>query len=245
MLRTRELTKRFGAHAAVDGVDLAIRRGTLHAIIGPNGAGKTTLFNLLSGELRPSAGTVAFADRDVTGLDATSRSQLGMGRSFQRTNVFPKLSVFENVRLAAQSRTGDSFALWRSAAALADVNARAERVLEEFGLLGYRSQLASELAGGDQRLLELAITLATDPVLLLLDEPSQGLSPEDARRLIDRIGTLAQRYTIVLIEHNMPLVMRLAEEITVMNFGRVLAHGTPDEIRTNPDVRAAYLGTRA
>jgi len=245
VLRTRELTKRFGAHAAVDGVDLTIRRGTLHAIIGPNGAGKTTLFNLLSGELRPSAGTIAFADRDVTRLDATSRSQLGIGRSFQRTNVFPKLTVFENVRLAAQSRTGDSFALWRSAAMLADVNARAERVLEEFGLLGYRSQLASELAGGDQRLLELAITLATDPVLLLLDEPSQGLSPEDARRLIDRIGTLAQRYTIVLIEHNMPLVMRLAEEITVMNFGRVLAHGTPDEIRANPAVRAAYLGTRA
>jgi branched-chain amino acid transport system ATP-binding protein len=244
VLRTRELTKRFGVHAAVDGVDLDIRRGTLHAIIGPNGAGKTTLFNLLSGELRPSAGTIAFADRDVTGLDATSRSQLGMGRSFQRTNVFPKLTVFENVRLAAQSRTGDSFALWRSAAALGDVNGRAERVLDDFGLLGYRAQLASELAGGDQRLLELAITLATDPVLLLLDEPSQGLSPEDARRLIDRIGTLAQRYTIVLIEHNMPLVMRLAEEITVMNFGRILAHGTPEEIRANPDVRAAYLGTR-
>jgi branched-chain amino acid transport system ATP-binding protein len=245
VLRTRELTKRFGAHAAVDGVDLTIARGTLHAIIGPNGAGKTTLFNLLSGELRPSAGTIAFADRDVTRLDATSRSQLGMGRSFQRTNVFPKLTVFENVRLAAQSRTGDSFALWRSAAALAAVNARTENVLNEFGLLGYRAQLASELAGGDQRLLELAITLATDPMLLLLDEPSQGLSPEDARRLIDRIGTLAQRYTIVLIEHNMPLVMRLAEEVTVMNFGRILAHGTPEEIRANPDVRAAYLGTRA
>jgi branched-chain amino acid transport system ATP-binding protein len=245
VLRTHELTKRFGAHAAVDGVDLTIRPGTLHAIIGPNGAGKTTLFNLLSGELRPTAGTIAFAGRDVTRLDATSRSQLGMGRSFQRTNVFPKLTVFENVRLAAQSRTGGSFALWRSAAALADVNARAESVLDEFGLLGYRSQLASELAGGDQRLLELAITLATDPVLLLLDEPSQGLSPEDARRLIDRIGTLAQRYTIVLIEHNMPLVMRLADEITVMNFGRILAHGTPDEIRTNADVREAYLGTRA
>ena len=244
MLRTRELTKRFGAHAAVDGVDVEIRRGTLHAIIGPNGAGKTTLFNLLSGELRPSEGTVEFAGRDVTRLDATSRSQLGMGRSFQRTNVFPKLTVFENVRLAAQSRTGESFALWRSAAELAGVNERAERVLDEFGLFGYRSQLASELAGGDQRLLELAITLATDPVLLLLDEPSQGLSPEDARRLIDRIGTLAQRYTIVLIEHNMPLVMRLATEITVMNFGRVLAHGTPDEIRANADVRAAYLGTR-
>jgi branched-chain amino acid transport system ATP-binding protein len=245
VLRTRELTKRFGAHAAVDGVDLTISPGTLHAIIGPNGAGKTTLFNLLSGELRPTTGTIAFDDRDVTRLDATSRSQLGMGRSFQRTNLFPKLTVFENVRLAAQSRTGESFALWRSAAALADVNARAESVLAEFGLLGYRAQLASVLAGGDQRLLELAITLATDPALLLLDEPSQGLSPEDARRLIDRIGTLAQRYTIVLIEHNMPLVMRLAEEITVMNFGRILARGTPEEIRANPSVREAYLGTRA
>jgi branched-chain amino acid transport system ATP-binding protein len=244
VLRTRELVKRFGAHAAVDGVDLTIRRGTLHAIIGPNGAGKTTLFNLLSGELRPSAGAIDFDGCDVTRLDATARSQLGMGRSFQRTNVFPKLTVFENVRLAAQSRTRASFALWRSAANLGEVNARAQSVLDEFGLLGYREQLASELAGGDQRLLELAITLATDPALLLLDEPSQGLSPEDARRLIDRIGTLATRYTIVLIEHNMPLVMRLAEEITVMNFGRILAHGTPDEIRANPDVRAAYLGNR-
>jgi branched-chain amino acid transport system ATP-binding protein len=245
VLRTRDLVKRFGAHAAVDGVDLDVREGSLHAIIGPNGAGKTTLFNLLSGELRPTSGSIAFDGRDVTRLDMARRSHLGMGRSFQRTNVFPKLSVFENVRLAAQSRTRASFALWRRAAALGGVNARAERVLDEFGLLGERDRVAGELAGGDQRLLELAITLATDPVLLLLDEPSQGLSPDDARRLIDRIGTLAQRYTIVLIEHNMPLVMRLAGEITVMSFGRVLAHGTPDEIRANADVRAAYLGKRA
>jgi len=245
VLRTRELTKRFGAHVAVDAVDIDVRPGTLHAIIGPNGAGKTTLFNLLSGELRPSGGSIEFADRDVTRLDATSRSHLGMGRSFQRTNVFPKLTVFENVRLAAQSRTDQSFALWRTAASLPAVNARAEAALEEIGLLGHRAQLASELAGGDQRLLELAITLATDPVLLLLDEPSQGLSPEDARRLIDRIGALAARYTIVLIEHNMPLVMGLSDEITVMNFGRILAHGTPAEIRADPAVRAAYLGKTA
>ena len=244
MLRTRELTKRFGANVAVDAIDLDVRPGALHAIIGPNGAGKTTLFNLLSGELRPSGGSIEFADRDVTRLDATSRSHLGMSRSFQRTNVFPKLTVFENVRLAAQSRTDQSFALWRTAASLAAVNLRAEAALDEIGLLGHRAQLASELAGGDQRLLELAITLATDPVLLLLDEPSQGLSPEDARRLIDRIGALAARYTIVLIEHNMPLVMGLSDEITVMNFGRILAHGTPAEIRADPAVRAAYLGTR-
>jgi branched-chain amino acid transport system ATP-binding protein len=244
VLRTRELSKRFGAHAAVDGVDLEVRTGTLHAIIGPNGAGKTTLFNLLSGELRPSGGAIVFGDRDVTALDATRRSHLGMGRSFQRTNVFPKLSVFENVRLAAQSRTTGSVALWRSVMSLRAVNERAERGLDEMGLLPHRDKPAGELAGGDQRLLELAITLATDPALLLLDEPSQGLSPEDARRLIDRIGALAQRYTIVLIEHNMPLVMGLSDEITVMSFGRVLAHGTPAEIRADPAVRAAYLGTR-
>jgi branched-chain amino acid transport system ATP-binding protein len=245
VLRTRELVKRFGAHRAVDGVDLDVHAGTLHAIIGPNGAGKTTLFNLLSGELRPDGGTIEFAGRDVTRLDATDRSHLGMGRSFQRTNVFPKLSAFENVRLAAQSRTALSFALWKAADTLADVNVRAERVLDEMGLLAHRDQPANELAGGDQRLLELAITLATEPVLLLLDEPSQGLSPEDARRLIDRIATLAARYTIVLIEHNMPLVMRLATEITVMSFGKILAHGTPEEIRANPAVREAYLGKRA
>ncbi len=244
MLRTRGLVKRFGTHAAVDGVDLDVRTGTLHAIIGPNGAGKTTLFNLLSGEMRPTSGTVELAGRDVTRLDMAERSQYGMGRSFQRTNVFPRLSVFENVRLAAQSRTAGSFAVWRRAASLRAINERAQAVLEEFGLLAERDRVAAELAGGDQRLLELAITLATDPALLLLDEPSQGLSPEDARRLIDRIGTLAQRYTIVLVEHNMPMVMRLAGEITVMSFGRVLAHGTPDEIRANEAVRAAYLGKR-
>jgi branched-chain amino acid transport system ATP-binding protein len=245
VLRTHELSKRFGANVAVDAVDLDVRRGTLHAIIGPNGAGKTTLFNLLSGELRPSGGSIALEGRDVTRLDATSRSHRGMGRSFQRTNVFPKLSVFENVRLAAQSRTRQSFALWRTAASLRATRERAERALDEFGLLGRGAQLAGELAGGDQRLLELAITLATDPVLLLLDEPSQGLSPEDARRLIGRIGALSARYTIVLIEHNMPLVMGLSDEITVMSFGRVLACGTPAEIRADPAVRAAYLGTRS
>ena len=245
MLRTADVTVRFGAHVALDRVELSFARGSVHAVIGPNGAGKTTLFNVLSGELRPTEGTVVFDERDVTRLDATSRSHLGLARSFQRTNVFPKLTVFENVRLAAQSRTRRSFALWQRATSLDDVNARTETVLREFGLLGDRAHLAGELAGGDQRLLELAITVATDPVLLLLDEPSQGLSSQDAWRLIDRISELASQYTIVLIEHNMPLVMKVADVITVLNYGRVLAAGAPDEIRANPTVQEAYLGKRA
>ena len=244
MLRTHELTKRFGRHTAVDGVDVVVREGTLHAIIGPNGAGKTTLFNLLSGELAPTAGSIVFRDAEVAHLDVAARSHLGMARSFQRTNVFPKLTALENVRLAAQSRTRESYAMWRTAASLRATADRARRALDDVGLPAHADRLAGELAGGDQRLLELAITLATDPVLLLLDEPSQGLSPQDARGLIERIGSLAQRYTIVLIEHNMPLVMGLADEITVMNFGRVLAHGTPADIRGDADVRAAYLGKR-
>lgn len=244
MLRTHKLTKRFGAQTAVDAVDIAVRAGTLHAIIGPNGAGKTTLFNMLGGQTRPTAGTIVFRERDITRLGVAERSLLAIGRSFQRTNVFPKLSVFENVRLAAQSRTRQSYAVWEPACALEAVNARAEDVLAEAGLLGHRGRAARELAGGDQRLLELAITLATEPVLLLLDEPSQGLSPAEAHALVERIRALAARHTIVLIEHNMPLVMRLADEVSVMHLGRVLARGTPAEIRANPDVRAAYLGKR-
>jgi branched-chain amino acid transport system ATP-binding protein len=243
VLRADGVTKRFGAHTAVDHVDLAVQEGRLHAIIGPNGAGKTTLFNLLSGDLAPTSGTIRFRDRDITALDTARRSHLGIGRSFQRTNVFRGLTVFENVRVAAQSRIAANFDLWRPAGALSGPARRAEAVLDEIGLGKYGGRLGGELAGGDQRLLELAITLATDPVLLLLDEPTQGLSPEDATRLIARIGQMARRYTIVLIEHNMNLVMQLSDEITVLHFGSVLAHGTPDEIRTNRAVRDAYLGS--
>jgi len=245
MLSARSLSKRFGGTVAVDGVDLDVRKGTLHAIIGPNGAGKTTLFNLLSGDLAPSDGSIAFEDREITRLDVRERSHLGIGRSFQRTNLFRNLSAFENVRIAAQSRTRASFDLWSSTDRLGDVTARARAVLVELGLDALADRRAGELAGGDQRLLEIAIALATDPVLLLLDEPSQGLSGEDARALLARIRTLAARYTIVLIEHNMQLVMELSDEITVMNFGSILARGTPEAIRADERVRAAYLGKRA
>jgi branched-chain amino acid transport system ATP-binding protein len=245
LLSARKLTKRFGGTVAVDGVDLDVRTGTLHAIIGPNGAGKTTLFNLLTGDMDPTSGSIALEERDITKLDVRERSHLGIGRSFQRTNVFRNLSAFENVRVAAQSRGNSNFALWMPALGLKDVSERARETLGELGLTELADRNAGELAGGDQRLLEIAIALATEPRLLLLDEPSQGLSGEDARKLLARIRALAARYTIVLIEHNMQLVMELSDEITVMNFGTVLARGTPDAIRADPNVRAAYLGSRA
>ena len=244
MLSARSLTKRFGGTVAVDGVDLDVRKGTLHAIIGPNGAGKTTLFNLLAGDMTPSSGAITFEDREITRLDVRERSHLGIGRSFQRTNVFRNLSAFENVRIAAQSRTRASFGLWSSAKHLTTVATKARSVLAELGLEHLAERRAGELAGGDQRLLEIAIALATEPALLLLDEPSQGLSGEDARALLARIRALAASYTIVLIEHNMHLVMELSDEITVMNFGSVLARGTPEQIRADERVRAAYLGKR-
>ncbi|MGH7659861.1 MAG: ABC transporter ATP-binding protein [Vulcanimicrobiaceae bacterium] len=244
MLSARSLTKRFGGTVAVDGVDLDVRDGSLHAIIGPNGAGKTTLFNLLAGEMQPTSGRLFLRERDITHLGVRQRSHLGVGRSFQRTNVFRGLSAFENVRVAAQSRTHASYAFFEPATALREAAAHATAILDEIGLAHVAERRAGELAGGDQRLLEIAIALATDPALLLLDEPSQGLSGEDALRLMQRIRALASRYTIVLIEHNMRLVMELSSEITVMNFGRVLARGTPDEVRADPRVREAYLGTR-
>ena len=244
MLSARKVSKRFGGTLAVDNVDLDVREGTLHAIIGPNGAGKTTLFNLLAGELQPTSGALFLRERDITKLDVRQRSHLGIGRSFQRTNVFRGLTAFENVRIAAQSRTHRSFDLWPPAASLREPAERANRILDEIGLAHVADRPARELAGGDQRLLEIAIALATEPQLLLLDEPSQGLSGEDAVRLMQRIRALASRYTIVLIEHNMRLVMELSSEVTVMNFGAVLARGTPNEVRDDPRVREAYLGRR-
>ena len=194
--------------------------------------------------MQPTSGHVLLGERDVTRLDVRQRSHLGIGRSFQRTNVFRSLSAFENVRIAAQSRTKGSFGMWSAASQLHDVAERARAILDSLGLAALASRKAGELAGGDQRLLEIAIALATEPVLLLLDEPSQGLSGEDAARLMARIRTLASRYTIVLIEHNMQLVMELSDEITVMNFGSVLARGDPATIRADPRVRQAYLGTK-
>jgi len=246
LLETRELTKSFGALTAVNGVNLRVEAGTLHSIIGPNGAGKTTLFNLLTGQFPPSAGRILFDGRDVTGTRAHRIAHLGLARSFQRTNVFPAFTLLDNVWVAA-------FAcapiwrglLWKRTEGYAEVTARARQALTDVGLIAKQNQVAREISHGEQRQLELAIALAAAPRVLLLDEPAAGLSPEETRRMVALVRALKGRYTIVLIEHKMDIIMSVSDRITVMHFGSLIAEGTPAEIRRNPDVRRAYLGGMA
>ncbi len=244
ILETRGLSKAFGGLVAVDDVNIAVQRGTLHAIIGPNGAGKTTLFNLLSGNLQPTTGRVFLRGEDITGVPLHRRAHLGMGRSFQITNVFPNLTVLENVRLAAQARGGDNFKIWNHYRRFTSYEARAMEALTTVGLAGRALMLASQLPHGDQRKLEMAILLAPDPELLLLDEPTAGMASEqvpELMALIDRIQTRGGK-TIMLVEHNMSVVMRFSDRITVMHHGRVLAEGSPAEIAADETVQNAYLG---
>jgi branched-chain amino acid transport system permease protein len=240
LLESRGLTMRFGGLTAVDGVDFQVRRGELRAVIGPNGAGKTTFFNMLTGVLPPTAGRVLLEGRDVTGLPAHTVSRLGVARSYQVTNIFADLSVFENVRIAAQSRV-TTYRFWRDADGLAEVNERAERILARLGLVAQRDLPAGALSHGEQRYLEIGIALATEPAFLLLDEPTAGMSPEETRRTAAFIRDLAGSVTIVLVEHDMEVVMGVSDRITVLNYGQVLAEGTPAEIRQNADVRRVYL----
>jgi branched-chain amino acid transport system ATP-binding protein len=240
LLESRGLTKVFGGLAAVNGVDFQVRRGELRSVIGPNGAGKTTFFNLLTGVLPPSGGRVLFKGRDITRLPAHAVSRLGIARSYQVTNIFGDLSVFENLRIAAQSRV-THYRFWGDADRLSEVNARAEEVLRLLGLGGKRHVLGGELSHGEQRYLEIGIALATDPDFLLLDEPTAGMSPEETQRTAAFVRKLAGRVTIVLVEHDMEVVMGISDRITVLNYGQVLAEGTPAEIRDNADVRRVYL----
>ena len=243
ILQTRDLTKSFGALTAVNGVSLAIEAGSLHSIIGPNGAGKTTVFNLLTGTFAPSSGTIFFDGKDITGTPAHRVAHLGLARSYQRTTVFPAFTLFENVWVAAFA-TGKQWKglMWRNADAYPELRERAMRALADVGLGEKANQLAREISHGEQRQLELAIALAAAPRVLLLDEPAAGLSPEETRRMVALVRALKGRYTIVLIEHKMDIIMRVSDRITVMHFGAVIAEGTPDEIQRNPDVRRAYLG---
>ncbi len=243
ILETKNLSKAFGALAAVDDVSLAIEAGTLHSIIGPNGAGKTTLFNLLTGTTRPSAGSIFFDGRDITGTPAHRVAHLGLARSFQRTNVFPAFSLLDNVWVAAFA-CGPSWKglLWRRADRYPEVRARALAALADVGLADKAQQPVREISHGEQRQLELAIALAAAPRVLLLDEPAAGLAPEETKRLVALVRALKGRYTIVLIEHKMDIIMSVSDRISVMHFGRLIAGGTPAEIQGNREVRRAYLG---
>jgi len=243
LLETKNLGKSFGALTAVQDVSLAIEAGGLHSIIGPNGAGKTTLFNLLTGTFAPTSGRILLDQRDITGTPAHRIAHLGLARSFQRTNVFPAFSLLENVWVAAFA-TGRSWngLLFRSADRYPEANERAQQALADVGLEGKSRHLAREISHGEQRQLELAIALAAQPRVLLLDEPAAGLSPEESRRMVALVRSLKGRYTIVLIEHKMDIIMSVSDRISVMHFGRLIAEGPPAEIQRNPEVRRAYLG---
>lgn len=243
ILQTDQLTKSFGALTAVDEVTLNIEPGSLHSIIGPNGAGKTTLFNLLTGTFPPNSGRIVFDGRDITGTPAHRIAHLGLARSFQRTNVFPAFSLLDNVWVAAFA-CGKSWQglMWRRTDRYPEVTARARQALLDVGLSNKSNQLAREISHGEQRQLELAIALAAAPRVLLLDEPAAGLSPDETRKMVALVRTLKGRYTIVLIEHKIDIIMRVSDRISVMHFGSLIAEGTPGEIQRNPEVRRAYLG---
>ena len=247
LLETRGLGRAFGALHAVADVALSVQPGELRAIIGPNGAGKTTLFHLISGLLQPTSGRVIFRSEDVTALGAPARCRRGLSRTFQITSIFPELSVLENVRMAVQLKSGGNFRLLGGRALLDESERRARESLAFLGLAERVDELASTLPHGDQRLLEIAMAVAQEPALLLLDEPTQGLSPEDTAATVAVIRQIARerRLTILLVEHDMDVVFDLAERITVLHFGRVIADGAPGQIRANAEVQQAYLGTVA
>jgi len=245
LLQVRGLTKQFGALRASDGIDFDVAEGETHAVIGPNGAGKTTFISQLAGNLRPDSGTVRFAGADITGLPAPRRARLGLARSFQITSVYPEFSALHNVALAIQAHSGHSFRFWRDARTDPALIEPARKVLNEVGLSSRVSVLAGNLAHGEQRQLEVAIALATAPRLLLLDEPMAGMGIEESRRMIALLASLKRRHTIILVEHDMDAVFRLADRISVLVYGRVIATDTPEKIRANEEVRRAYLGTEA
>jgi branched-chain amino acid transport system ATP-binding protein len=236
------LCKHFGGLVVTDNVTMAINPGELHAVIGPNGAGKTTLINQVSGLVTPDSGSIILAGRDVTDLPAHARARLGLARSFQITSVLTGFSALENVALAAQARAGSSFRFLGHAAVEPVLNAAAMAALDEVGLADRASVAAGHLAHGEKRALELAMAIVSDPRLLLLDEPMAGTGHEETERLIAVLDRLKGRFAIMLVEHDMTAVFALADRISVLIYGRILASGTPDAVRADPQVVAAYLG---
>jgi branched-chain amino acid transport system ATP-binding protein len=242
ILQVRRLAKRFGGLAAVDEISLDVNVGELHAVIGPNGAGKTTLINMLSGDLSPSAGSIRFAGDEMAHLSPERRSRLGIGRSYQKVNIFPAFSALENCRLAAQSREPHPLNWLREASSYDEIVATARSALADVFLANLAETLAFTLSHGEQRQLEIAMSLATQPKLLLLDEPLAGLGIEESSRMVELIRRMAEMYAILLVEHDMDAVFQLARVLTVMVDGRVLASGKPDVVRADEQVQRAYLG---
>jgi len=242
ILSATGLTKEFKGFVAVGGVDLAIVRGAIHALIGPNGAGKTTCFNLLTKFLQPTAGSIVYNGRDITRLAPADIARLGLVRSFQISAVFPHLSALENVRIALQRRRGESFDFWRSETVLRRFNEEAMTYLADVGLTAFARDKAGELAYGRKRALEIATTLALEPELLLLDEPTAGMAQEDVERITALIGRIGRDRTILMVEHNLSVVASLANHITVLARGKVLAEGDYATVSKNPDVIDAYIG---
>jgi branched-chain amino acid transport system ATP-binding protein len=242
ILETEGLTKEFRGFVAVRNVSLRVRAGTIHALIGPNGAGKTTCFNLLTHFLTPTTGRIRFKGRDITGSRPADIAQLGLARSFQISAVFPHLSVVENVRIALQRRRGRSFDFWRSERVLDRLNVRARELLEAVGLAEYASLLAVELPYGRKRALEIATTLALDPDMMLLDEPTAGMAHEDVARISSLIRTVAAHRTVLMVEHNLSVVENLSTTITVLSRGEILAEGDYASVSRDPDVIQAYMG---
>ena len=242
VLRTDTLTVRFGGLAALSQVNFEVQRGEIRAIIGPNGAGKSTFFNCLTGVLRPTAGKIYFGGEDITGLSSDRISRKGIARSYQITNIMPNATALENVRVAAQSRQ-HSWNMVRHCMSFHDLVEKAEQALDKVGLLAKANELASNLSHGEQRNLEIGIALATEPTLLCLDEPTAGMSAAETHETMALVRRIAKDFTILIVEHDMPLVMELASRITVLNYGAVLAEGPPAEIQKNPRVQEAYLKT--
>ncbi|MBV8187008.1 MAG: ABC transporter ATP-binding protein [Alphaproteobacteria bacterium] len=245
LLSTDRLVKRFGGLLATDSVSIDVRAGEIHALIGPNGAGKTTLVSQLTGNVRPDAGAIRFAGRDITHLPMHARARLGLARSFQITAVLREFTALDNVALAVQAHAGHSFRFLADARRERGLRESAQRLLAEVGLEPRANALASALSHGEQRQLEIAMALAGDPKLLLLDEPMAGMGPEESQRMVAVLRAFKGNRAMLLIEHDMDAVFQLADRITVLVYGRAIASGSPTEIRADPDVRQAYLGEEA
>jgi branched-chain amino acid transport system ATP-binding protein len=242
VLRLRDVTRRFGGVVATDRVSLDVAPGEVHALIGPNGAGKTTLVGLISGSLAADAGEIIFEETSITTLRQHDRVRAGLARSYQITSIFRKLSVLDNVALAVQARSGSSFSFWRPLEKETGLFEEASSILQQVGLQEKKSHLGATLAHGEQRALEVGLALATRPKLVLLDEPMAGMGPQESRRMIELIERIRSGVTVLLVEHDMDAVFRLADRISVMVDGRVIATDSPEKIRANPEVRKAYLG---